>query len=51
MATRPITSTPAVPPMQKPDVSATVVSLGEARRVALLRRLWAEHDMGGSSRA
>jgi len=29
---------------------SNVVDIAEARRVAMLRRLWADHDMDGSAR-
>lgn len=42
MATKPDTTAPA-----RPASTARIIDLNEARRVALLRRLWAEHDGEG----
>ena len=47
MATRPNTGTRTAAPLQSPRVSATVIDLTERRRVALLRRLWDQHDGAG----
>lgn len=47
MATRPTTSAAARQPLQSRRKSATVHNLADARRAALLRRLWAEHDHEG----
>lgn len=47
MATHPNTAPHRATPVHSAPVSATVIDLAEARRVALLRRLWAEHDGEG----
>lgn len=34
---------------RRPATSSNVINLAEARRVALLRRLWANHNPDGSA--
>lgn len=47
MASKPYTTAPVAAPVQNARTNATIHSLADARRVALLRRLWGSHDGEG----
>lgn len=47
MASQPYITAAAPAPLQNARRNATIHSLADARRTALLRRLWAEHDGEG----